>query len=495
MATNLIELLTKEFGGETLGKLAGLLGEPEGKVQAAVGGVAPALVAALANKASTGTGLTDLFSLMKSGGFDGSQTKSLGSLLGAGGGMTDLLTKGAPLAASLLGGRQTGLIDWLASFAGIGSKSAGSLLSMAAPTVLSLIGGSMSKGGGFSQAVLGQLLGGQGAFLKNLPSGLTSALGITDLSKLGVVPAPVAPKYAEKRVIVPEKKTNWWPWIILGLLALLALWWFLGRGPAGTIDPRVSILNDEGKILCSAAVRDDSTKNAILASVKKAFGESTACDITVDPNVKAIGWLPNLDKVIASLRKPGTDFQLNGSSLTLGGWLNAADRKAIGDELRGYLDPSISLGEGADKAAAAIADAKNKALAALGALGTSFTAEAFTSAMNLAVINFATGSAEIPADSKDLIDRAAAILKTAPKGTAIEIGGHTDNTGDSAANQKLSEDRANAVRNAIVAAGADGAALVAKGYGDTKPVASNDTEYGRFRNRRIEYSIPAAPAK
>ena len=47
MATNLIELVTREFGGETLGKLAGLLGEPEGKVQAAVGGVAPALVAEL----------------------------------------------------------------------------------------------------------------------------------------------------------------------------------------------------------------------------------------------------------------------------------------------------------------------------------------------------------------------------------------------------------------------------------------------------------------
>jgi OOP family OmpA-OmpF porin len=115
--------------------------------------------------------------------------------------------------------------------------------------------------------------------------------------------------------------------------------------------------------------------------------------------------------------------------------------------------------------------------------------------MNLAVINFASGSAEVPADSADLIDRAAAILKTAPKGTVIEVGGHTDSTGDAAANQKLSEDRANAVRSALVAAGVNSAVLVAKGYGDTKPVASNDSEYGRFRNRRIEYSIPAAPAK
>jgi flagellar motor protein MotB len=51
------------------------------------------------------------------------------------------------------------------------------------------------------------------------------------------------------------------------------------------------------------------------------------------------------------------------------------------------------------------------------------------------------------------------------------------------------------VRGALVAAGVNGAVLVAKGYGDTKPVASNDSEYGRFRNRRIEYSIPAAAAR
>lgn len=489
MATNLIELLTKEFGGDTLGKLAGLLGEPENKVQAAVGGLAPAMVAALSNKASSGSGLADLFSLMKSTGFDGSQTKGLGSLLGAGGGMADLLSKGAPLVASLLGNRQSGLVDWIASFSGIGSKSAGSLLSLAAPTVLNLIGSTMSKGGGFSQAALGQLLGGQGAFLKNLPSGLTSALGIADLAKLGAVPAQAA------AAVGAAKRTNWWPLVALGLLALAAVWWFMGRTPAGTIDPRVSIVNNEGTIVCSASVRDEATRNAILAGVKKAFGEAATCDVAVDANIKAIGWLPNLDKVVAALKRPGTDFQINGAALTLGGWLSAADRKALGDELRGYFDPSFSLADGADKAAAAIAEAKTKALAALAALGSSFQAEAFTAAMNLAVINFASGSAEIPADSADLIDRAAAILKTAPKGTVIEVGGHTDSTGDPAANQKLSEDRANAVRSALVSAGVNASVLAAKGYGDTRPVGSNDSEYGRFRNRRIEYSIPAAPAK
>ena len=69
----------------------------------------------------------------------------------------------------------------------------------------------------------------------------------------------------------------------------------------------------------------------------------------------------------------------------------------------------------------------------------------------------------------------------------IEIGGYTDNTGDPAANLQLSQQRAEAVRAALVAAGVDPSMLVAKGYGSASPVAGNDTLEGRFRNRRIEY--------
>ncbi len=71
----------------------------------------------------------------------------------------------------------------------------------------------------------------------------------------------------------------------------------------------------------------------------------------------------------------------------------------------------------------------------------------------------------------------------------IEIGGHTDNTGDAAANVALSQARADAVRNALLKAGVDPANLVAKGYGSAQPVASNDLLEGRFRNRRIEYRV------
>jgi len=100
-------------------------------------------------------------------------------------------------------------------------------------------------------------------------------------------------------------------------------------------------------------------------------------------------------------------------------------------------------------------------------------------------ITFETGKATIAPESEVLIDQVAAALKTAPT-LNLEVAGHTDNVGTAASNQTLSEQRAEAVRNALVARGVDAARLTAKGYGQTSPVADNRTEEGRAQNRRVE---------
>jgi OmpA-OmpF porin, OOP family len=71
----------------------------------------------------------------------------------------------------------------------------------------------------------------------------------------------------------------------------------------------------------------------------------------------------------------------------------------------------------------------------------------------------------------------------------MEIGGNTDNTGDASSDLQLSQQRADAVRSYLVSQGVDPAVLTAKGYGDTKAVGANDTEEGKFRNRRIEFTV------
>jgi outer membrane protein OmpA-like peptidoglycan-associated protein len=133
--------------------------------------------------------------------------------------------------------------------------------------------------------------------------------------------------------------------------------------------------------------------------------------------------------------------------------------------------------------------ASQRASAALASLRPGYSAQQLVDALNLQVINFPTGSADLPADSYDFLNKAAAGLKAAPAGAVIDVGGHTDNTGDASANRTLSQQRADAVRNYLVQQGVNPGMLTATGYGDTKPVASNDTDEGRFHNRRIEFSV------
>jgi len=83
------------------------------------------------------------------------------------------------------------------------------------------------------------------------------------------------------------------------------------------------------------------------------------------------------------------------------------------------------------------------------------------------------------------LDAIKEILKNYPN-AKFAIEGHTDNTGSAKLNQKLSEDRANAIRDALIERGVNAANLEAKGYGSSKPVASNKTKEGRAKNRRTE---------
>ena len=101
-------------------------------------------------------------------------------------------------------------------------------------------------------------------------------------------------------------------------------------------------------------------------------------------------------------------------------------------------------------------------------------------------INFDVDKTDIKPDSKKTLDEVANLLKI-DRSLKLEVSGHTDSTGDKAHNMQLSEGRAKAVVDALVKQyGIDATRLSAKGYGDTKPVASNDTEDGRAKNRRVE---------
>lgn len=102
--------------------------------------------------------------------------------------------------------------------------------------------------------------------------------------------------------------------------------------------------------------------------------------------------------------------------------------------------------------------------------------------------NFETGKADLKEESFKVIDELVAYLNRKDD-ERIELGGHTDNVGTAKSNQILSEARANTVRTYLIAKGIDPARVTAKGYGLSKPIASNKTVDGRAQNRRTEVTI------
>ncbi|MGR3365042.1 MAG: OmpA family protein [Maritimibacter harenae] len=103
-------------------------------------------------------------------------------------------------------------------------------------------------------------------------------------------------------------------------------------------------------------------------------------------------------------------------------------------------------------------------------------------------ITFAPGSVEIEARAGNTIDAIADILKDCAD-VPMEIGGHTDSQGSEDLNKALSQQRANSVLNALLARRILTSNMIAHGYGEEQPIASNETEAGREANRRIEFRL------
>jgi len=106
--------------------------------------------------------------------------------------------------------------------------------------------------------------------------------------------------------------------------------------------------------------------------------------------------------------------------------------------------------------------------------------------MVLEGIVFETGSAKISPESEATLNKAYKTLTAYPE-ISVEIQGHTDNTGSRAFNMKLSQQRAESVMNWLIDKGIDKARMTAKGFGPDKPIAPNDTDANRQKNRRIEF--------
>ncbi len=260
--------------------------------------------------------------------------------------------------------------------------------------------------------------------------------------------------------------------------------------PVPTIPAHLALTNDDGVITYSGVVHDDATRTSIIDSLQGVFGaDKVKGEIAVNANAGAAPWLVGLRTAMENFKTTGVQAVFDGDLLKVGGLIGESNRDAIINSLRSTLGAGMVLGPLADRVGNLVSDVTARTEAALSALPKGFTTTDLLTVLNQSIINFPVNGADIPAVSKTLLQHAASAVKQLPSGTVIEIAGYTDNTGDSVANIQLSQQRAEAVRAALIEAGVDPSMLVAKGYGSASPIAGNDTLEGRFRNRRIEYRV------
>lgn len=178
---NLLDVLKSQLAsGNTMDVISNLLGENKTATSSGLNAILPTLLGSLIQKGSTTEGAGNLLNIIKTGGHDGSVLNNIGSLLGGGEKTSNFLNSGSGLLNTLLGDKLGGVASIITGLSGLKSGSTSSLLQLAAPLVMGLVG---KHSAGKSASGLSSMLLSQSDFVKAaLPSGVSSLLGLSSLS-------------------------------------------------------------------------------------------------------------------------------------------------------------------------------------------------------------------------------------------------------------------------------------------------------------------------
>ncbi|WNH52697.1 OmpA family protein [Stenotrophomonas oahuensis] len=298
-----------------------------------------------------------------------------------------------------------------------------------------------------------------------------------------------------------RKRGSFWRWL-LPILALLALaycgWHMRGKSPPvgtpaaatapmaatdGTAQsigaPTFAFQNSGGTVDVSGTLATAAEKFQLLDALKATFGsDKVRARLDVDASVKPVTWLDRFKAMLPGLKADGLKFAFNGDAVKLDtSALPEAERVAVSSLFQEKL-PAVKVEGLFDRGVKAIQELK-----------AGYNASDLTKALNLTTVKFETGSANLTRSSQEIIRQAAEAIEGAPAGTRVEVGGHTDSQGDATSNQLLSEQRARAVADALIAEGVPAERLAARGFGSNRPVGDNSTDAGRAANRRIGYEV------
>lgn len=521
--SELFDLLKRRLDGDMLGAIAGRLGLGRDASDTAVATSLPALLGGMAEHARIPAGADAILSRVEATG-GGATLDGLLDRVRSAPDVDD--AEARRHATGMMGG---GIVDALAGRLGIGAGNTGKLLAMLAPIVIGALG-KLGGGSRLTPTRLTSLLSdGAGAAADAAPGGraglagllgpLAGVVGLAGSSAATASPGSTSAAAATGGSGAPQpapRGAGRLPLIIGAALVALIVPPLLAQGcgaegggststtaggttvtdttgaatdttPTATAQGVQFAIGGDGKVTLTGAVPDEATRTAVVDAAKTAFGADMVIDnLTVDAAAPATDG-NMLAKVIDALKGAGNGWTValtGANELTLSG-------EVASDEVR-------------QKVLAAAADAfapgtviDQMTVAAAGGAGTGTPSAADTAAVDainreirLRGVTFVTGSADLTPPSRATLNRVAALLKQAPAVRA-EVQGHTDNQGAPAANLALSTSRAKAVVAYLATRGIAGNRLVAKGYGQTKPVAPNGTEAGRAKNRRVVFKVLA----
>lgn len=486
---NLMDMVKDQISGPLASSAAGFLGESEANVGSALGGIMPGLMGKIADMASDESGAQGILDMAK--GVDSSMLDDIPGLMAKGpDAINGLMNSGGGMLTSLLGSNQGGFISKIAGMSGLSSGSAGSLLKMAAPMLMGLIG-KQAMSGGLNASGLMNMLGGQKSLIQSLmPSGLGDTLGFAkglagdalDGGKKVVSGAADAGKKVVGGTVDAGKK-------VVG----------------GTVDAGKKVVGGAADLAGGAVDAGAKAGKSILRWLLPLFlvlllagllfrfmGCGTGIDAIDNAAEKTLGATENVVGGAADLAKKGAGAVADGAGAVADAAGNVVDGAVdlTGDAFKWSADALGAVFSKVDDAAKGTWDAMKVGAGSAGAQIRSFVDGGFKGEPNFTLknANFATGSADLTGQMKGELNSVVAFMKAYP-GTKLAVMGHTDNTGDAAKNMELSKARAMSVASFLTGKGIDGGRVVSEGYGADNPVADNGTDAGRAKNRRIDLRL------
>ena len=233
-----------------------------------------------------------------------------------------------------------------------------------------------------------------------------------------------------------------------------------------------SIASYAEPIVVDGVVPNESTKQAILTKMRSVYGEDQVVDkIQVRAVSAPNGWSDSVTKVITPDLKKVKQGKLSvkGTQVELTGKMsNENDIQPTTSTFQSLVAPPYRFNS---QLSVNLAEQK-----------------IVDDALKNRIVEFESGSAILTPSGTQILDEMAVALNKV-QGKNVKIIGHTDSSGDAKRNVKLSEDRAEAVKQYLIAKGIPTARLTTSGLGSEKPVADNTTPEGRKKNRRIEFEV------